>query len=459
MNDIILVLSDQHSKSLGQGIVETPFLEQLGEQAAVFEHAYCNSPLCVPSRSSFLTGRHPADLKIFDNDSSLAGNEPTLAHALGAVGYRTVLAGRMHFKGYDQWHGFDERLVGDITTQFWGTRRTDLGTYQGTLQAAGCQQQYGYGSSPVLEFDKAVTAAAIDVLETADEKPLFLVVGMYAPHFPYVCPEEYFYKYYDKLSLPDDIERPELPCYRHLRQETGPEAVRQMRAAYFGMIENLDRMTGMVWEAWQRRRERLQQNGIFIYTSDHGEQAGKRGIFGKKTLYEDAVRIPLYYYDGCHQGKIDTDVSLIDLTRTILDDAGAFLPLCSGQNLFDADHQPVKIQTIVETDKKPVFLEAVISRRYKLLSDGSQKHLYHLLDDPEEEHDLAADEVTGENQMTDLLAESLSDSGLISQCETAFTEALVKNKLLKQWGQIRQQPESWRFRIPEAAVKPPGQIK
>ena len=94
---------------------------RIAGEGLYFERCYCNAPLCVPSRMSFLSGKLPSDLNIFNNDTVLPADVPTIAHALGAAGYHTVLIGRMHFKGDEQKHGFDERLVGDITSQYWGT--------------------------------------------------------------------------------------------------------------------------------------------------------------------------------------------------------------------------------------------------------------------------------------------------------------------------------------------------
>ena len=122
MRDIILVLSDQHNgnvTSLNDETVFTPNLMKLSETSQIFENAYCNNPLCVPSRMSFLSGQNPFETGIFDNEVVLPSNIPTIASKFSEKGYRSVLVGRMHFKGNDQYHGFTERYVGDITTQWW----------------------------------------------------------------------------------------------------------------------------------------------------------------------------------------------------------------------------------------------------------------------------------------------------------------------------------------------------
>lgn len=151
MKDMVLIMSDQHGwdyTGFAEERIDTPGLKKIAEEGLLFERCYCNSPLCVPSRMSFLTGKLPSQLGIFNNDAALGGDVPTIAHEMGRLGYQTVLAGRMHFKGEDQKHGFDERYCGDITSQFWGTggkKRLDFGMYAGTTNRKNCLDAVGGG--------------------------------------------------------------------------------------------------------------------------------------------------------------------------------------------------------------------------------------------------------------------------------------------------------------------------
>ena len=114
MKDIMLIMSDQHGGAytgMEDDRVRTPALMRIAGEGLYFERCYCNAPLCVPSRMSFLSGKLPSDLNIFNNDTVLPADVPTIAHALGAAGYHTVLIGRMHFKGDEQKHGFDLSLI------------------------------------------------------------------------------------------------------------------------------------------------------------------------------------------------------------------------------------------------------------------------------------------------------------------------------------------------------------
>lgn len=441
--DILLILSDQHNGRFtglpGGGLARTPCLEQLSKSGTVFSRAYCNAPLCVPSRCSFLTGRLPHELGIFDNDALLPEDMPTIAHAMTAAGYETVLAGRMHFKGHDQHHGFARRLVGDITTQYWGVPRTDLGDFAGSLQASGCRKVAGYGPSPTQEYDDAVVRSALSVLQEPREKPLFLVVGLYAPHFPYVCGEQDFRACADSDESLDDAFEPCHPCYAPLVQPVEQDQLRTIRAAYRGMVLGLDRRIGELHRAFRARTA----DGIFVYTSDHGEQLGRRGLYGKKTLYEDSVRIPLLWEDGSGQGRvIDRPVSLLDLSRTLLDAAGARLPLGRGNNLFDGPAAPVEIETV--TDDASAFLKAVISDQGKLIHypDGD------VLCDPCTDASLPG---IPDRTLRDCLPSPEEEVVILARQRLR----LAGYPLLKAWGRRMQPRDTARFSLSRGCVTRP----
>ena len=116
--NILLIMSDEHDPAVtgcyGHPLAQTPNLDRLAAEGVLFENAYCNNPICVPSRMSFLTGRYASDVNVFDNGSPLASEIPTFAHYLEAAGYDTNLCGRMHMVGPDRLHGFGRRLFDDM---------------------------------------------------------------------------------------------------------------------------------------------------------------------------------------------------------------------------------------------------------------------------------------------------------------------------------------------------------
>ena len=299
--DILVFMSDQHTARLmscaGDQIVETPHMDALAADGTRFSACVTSSPLCVPARCSFMTGRLPSSTGVFGNQNIMPSEVATVAHSCGAAGYDTVLCGRMHFSGQDQRHGFSRRIMGDFTPCIQGrgtSKRADLGPYVGT-PAGDWAKLYGAGESPVLAYDRAVVAAAIEELQKPHDRPLLMVVGTYGPHHTFVAPPELFHKYYDRVDAPinpDDVAMHALDRRRICTDErVTPEAIRCLRAAYYGLIEHTDRLLGQVRTAWQQRSGQREQ--MFLYTSDHGEQAGNRGLWGKMSFFEDAVGIPL----------------------------------------------------------------------------------------------------------------------------------------------------------------------
>ena len=114
--NLLYIHSDQHSPHVtgcyGNNLVETPNLDRLAADGVVFDNAYCCSPICVPSRMSMLSGRHPFQNEVWTNEHGLDSRIPTFAHAMGAAGYQPELVGRMHSVGPDQLHGYAARFVG-----------------------------------------------------------------------------------------------------------------------------------------------------------------------------------------------------------------------------------------------------------------------------------------------------------------------------------------------------------
>ena len=117
--NVLYIMADQMAAPMlamynSSSPVKTPILDRLAKDGVVFESAYCNSPLCAPSRFTMVTGQLPHKIGGYDNASSLASDIPTYAHYLRREGYHTALAGKMHFIGADQLHGFEQRLTSDI---------------------------------------------------------------------------------------------------------------------------------------------------------------------------------------------------------------------------------------------------------------------------------------------------------------------------------------------------------
>ena len=403
---VVLMISDQHARSLmgcqGDPHIRSPHLDALAAGGVRCAAAYAPSPLCVPSRMAMLCGRMPMDNGVHHNSQTLASHVPTIAHSLAAAGYRAVLCGRMHFVGPDQRHGYHERLVGDHTRASTAQHEMPMGPFDGcTGQDGRCLDRSGAGRSTVMAYDDAVTVAACQrIAAHQGEAPLFLTVGYYGPHNPYVCDRERFTYYQGVLPRPDPDElawwqeqdHPAMRSWRESRHlgDLDPGQLHNARAAYYGACETIDAHLGRVVAT--ARQHFAAEELLLIYLSDHGDMAGERGLFWKSCMYEGSVGVPwLLRWDGHLQpGTITDPVSLLDLAPTL---AGLVeappLPHSTGRDLGPALAGAALppsdvISTISDHRCGP---SAMLRRgpwkliRYHNHPDGE---LYHLDQDPDE---------------------------------------------------------------------------
>lgn len=369
VKDILLFMSDQHSYRLqgyaGDSVIRTPMLDQLAMEGTVFDNAMTSCPLCVPARASMISGQLPSNNGVLFNFNGLSSDQATFLHSLTLSGYETVLCGRMHFVGPDQRHGYAKRIAGDRTPVFHnGVPNHGLPPESKVTGFDENSSLYyiGAGDSPVLAYDRYVVERALDYLAKDYEKPQFLTVGVYGPHFPYVAPKELYDYYYDKVSL-DDV-RPsewEHPALEGKMCETDPEVARAARAAYYGLVEVNDWHIRQVYEAFQQYLNRTGHEGIFIYVSDHGDMNGSRGYYGKQVFYDPSVHIPfLFAGAGIAKGqRIQSPVSLMDMGATVCELAGAKILPGDGRSL-------VPLLGGEKGDEERI----VISEQYTYCNDG-----------------------------------------------------------------------------------------
>ena len=417
--NILLVQADQLTATAlaayGNAVCHTPNIDRMAEEGVVFEQAYCNFPLCAPSRFSMMTGQLASRIGAFDNAAELPASIPTFAHYLRVLGYRTCLSGKMHFVGPDQLHGFEERLTSDIypTDFLWAADWTredhdDVADLRLVTCSGPC------AGSVQIDYDDAVAnRAALWLRDHAvdRERPFFLTVSFTHPHDPFVCTEPYW-RLYDGVEIDPprvaalDDSRHDAHSRRLLSQsglrgvEIGEESILNARRGYYGAISYLDARLGELLAVLQATK--CANDTVVIFTSDHGEMLGERGMWLKKNFFEPAMRIPFLFHAPFLFGarRVSEVVSLIDLLPTLLALAGGgaaaepvepldgidLIGLLTGGR--EPTERPLLGEILSEGTPAPLFL--VRRGRYKYVScpiDPPQ--LYDLENDPDELENLA----------------------------------------------------------------------
>lgn len=469
--NIVYILSDQHNFSVmgnaGDKYIRTPNLDSIYEKGTSLESCYCASPLCVPSRSAILSGLLPTKTGVYNNMQSLSTCKATFVNSLTVGGYETVLSGRMHFVGWDQRHGYEKRFVGDITPCFVGADN-EREIYGDFMRSSGQNttsiNKSGAGHSAVLDFDREVADSACNYLkERTDNRPLFMTVGFYGPHCPYIAPKELFDYYYENLpEIPfvDLTEKanmhPAIQKWYENRKldEITPEDVRRIRAAYYSLVEILDGYIGDILETIKNTIGL--ENTIIIYGSDHGDNIGDHGLFWKTNFYEGASKVPMVFLneDLFEAGKvIKANTSLLDLAPTIIDLAGTpQLPDYDGINLskyLKTDELLNEERPIISicSDIKGDMPSAMIRKgKYKLVCHAGYDdfQLFDLEKDPNEKTDLGCKEdyIDTINKLSKELF-AYWDS---EESKKQLADSKVHFQLMKSWFNIAKPEiiEEWR---------------
>jgi choline-sulfatase len=417
--NVLLLMADQLAASwlpaYGHGIVSSPNLDALAGAGAVFESAYCPSPLCAPARAALLTGRLPSRIGVFDNAAELKASEPTVMHRLRAAGYDTCLSGKMHFVGPDQLHGFEQRLTTDVYpadldwTPDWrvppSRRLPWYHTLESVLTPEAC------AASMQMDYDDEVAHRAVRKLRRLARepaRPFFLCVSFTNPHDPWELRPEYWDRY-DAAAIdlpavgPLPRERAD-PHSLRLRDMSGlddveldDDQVRRARHGYYAAISYLDDRVGDVLRALDETG--LREDTIVLFTADHGELLGERGLWYKMAFFEQSARVPLIAAGpGIEPRRIAEPVSLLDLAPTLLDLCGTAPAVgLDGRSLAPAlaGADPDPADVVVEYLAEGVTAPAVMLRRgrHKLIvCPGDPDQLYDLEADPRELADIAAAE-------------------------------------------------------------------
>jgi iduronate 2-sulfatase len=351
LNVLFIAVDDMNNDlgSFGHPLVKSPHIDRLARRAVRFENAYCQFPLCSPSRSSILTGLRPDTTKVFDLKYHFRQGLPdavTLPQLFKNHGYYTARVGKMYHYGNPGQigtSGLDDPASWQEVYNPAGRDKTAL-----ELDVIRYSGKPGSGLGSAMAFlndkqgrdeehtDGKVALQAIELLEKHRAEPFFLGVGFYRPHCPWITPAGYFERYamadIQLPGIPADIQKT-VPA--HALSSTKPwpylglteEQARECKLAYYASITFVDAQIGLVLDALDRLG--LSENTAIVFWSDHGYHLGEHGLWFKQSCFEESTKVPLLIATpgAAMAGKpCRRNVELVDVYPTLADLAGITPP-------------------------------------------------------------------------------------------------------------------------------------
>jgi len=400
-------------------VVKSPNIDKLAAQGTRFDRAYCQFPLCSPSRSSTLTGLRPDTTKVFNLKYHFRTGIPdvvTLPQLFINNGYYAARVGKIYHYGNP----------GDIGT----SGLDDPPSWQEFVNPAGIDRttlepdllnytpKRGLGSAMAFLSDKEgkdedhtdgkVATEAIKLLEQNKDKPFFLAVGFYKPHTPYIAPKKYFDLYsQDQITLPEiapDFEENALvPAISSTKPwpyfGLTPEQAKEIKLSYYATISFVDAQIGRVLDALDKLG--LRENTVVVFWSDHGYHLGEHGLWMKQSCYEESARVPLIISapgqkaPGKGSKRI---VELVDLYPTLAELTGLTPPKnLEGESLNPLLNDPEtewKHAAFTQVQRGEFPGHSIRTERWRYTEwDGGTKgtELYDHAKDPQELTNLAND--------------------------------------------------------------------
>jgi choline-sulfatase len=418
-NVLILIGDDHRAGTLGidgDPRKATPHLDALARRGVRFTHAFCNSPVCTPSRQSFITGRLPHAVGVTLLATPLPESARTLGDVLSVSGYATAAIGKMHFNS-DAHHGFTTRIDVQDWQRFLKTHPPEGGDHRRPWKPfvepaadwlnASCRSSGLPAASMESTFfaDQAVAA-----LKSHRPEPFGMVVSFYDPHSPFRFPREWEGRYRPEQFQPPAVSDSDLRNRPIVFRGLTDRDAQGIHAAYYSSLSFLDAQLGRVLDALNASGEA--DNTIVVYLGDNGYMLGEHARFEKHCFYEPAVRVPLIVSWPGHlpeNRQVDALVELIDLFPSLLD----LLELTPRTRLHGKSLVPLMRNAPGASVRSVVFSEyleneeaMVRSERYKLIvgtgrrrrqdgyvttnaTPGPYERLYDLQADPGETIDLA----------------------------------------------------------------------
>ncbi len=418
--NILFIMADQLAAQFlpayGHKLVKTPNLDRLAKSGVVFENAYSSSPLCAPARATIMNGLLPSRTGVYDNAAEFPSAIPTWAHYLRMQGYKTCLSGKMHFVGPDQLHGLEERLTTDIYpadfgwTPDWRLKQERIDWWYHNMTSV---LQPGIAEiTNQLEFDDEVAFLAVrkiyDYARYEPGKPFCLMASFTHPHDPYAARAKYWNLYRDEdIDLPraPAMERDKLDAHSQrlydvsaMQDYTVTEAdIRAARHGYYANISYIDDLAGQLLAALEATGQL--DNTIVVFTSDHGDFLGERGLWYKMSYLEPSAHIPMIVSAPKHFSprRVKEPVSLTDILPTLADIAGGKLArTVDGRSLYplltgatENSNATAWGEYLAEGTVAPMYMLRRGPWKY-IHCPTDPDQLFNLVDDPDELNNLAA---------------------------------------------------------------------
>ena len=410
--NLLIVMSDEHDPRWmgcsGSRLLVTPNLDRLAARGTRFTAAYTTCPICVPARAAFAVGKYIHQIGYWDNADPYEGSIPSWHHRLRAKGHRVVSVGKLHFRSSDDDNGFSEEIVPMNVFE----RKGDLyGLLRGDDMPARADGKKlaalsGPGESEYTWYDREIASRAqIWLHEEArkhTERPWVLFVSFVAPHFPLTAPPHWYYRYpFERVPMPKLYREKNLHPYVHDQAgNTGYDehfkdeaAVKRARAGYFGLVSSLDENIGHLLDSLEECG--FSGNTRVLYTSDHGDNLGARGMWGKQVLYEEAVKVPLILAGPDIPAAVRCEpVSHVDVYPTVMECVGESAPEASGVSLFSkADANRVVLSEYhASSSRSGEYMIRHGKWKYVyFVHYPNRPQLFDLESDPEELRDLGTD--------------------------------------------------------------------
>jgi len=418
--DILLIMTDQFNPRCmgcaGDPVIKTPHLDRLAREGTLFENCYTNSPVCMPARISLVTGQYPHEHGWWMNFvDRFPADRITLFDDLDRAGYFTAKTGKFHYFTNTDLEDFRDQadyyrtlglkwadeLPGWYASPFHVSAYSDHLIRRGLLDihlddalARFLAGQSVPKPSPLTvedHLDSFVAQRSMDFLKSAPkDRPYFHFVSFPGPHTPVDAVGPYA-EMYDPANIPMP---PNIPAVaREGNNRFAEKEVRKIRALYYGKISLIDDRIGRILETLEERG--TLDSTLIIFTADHGDMMGAHGRFGKVVFYEESARIPLLArWPGQIRPGLRTPVltTLHDVYATVVDAAGgqmaetahgkSWLPVCRGET--DTLHEAVFSEVGPGNSQNTM----VRAGEYKYWTRGGRETLFHLADDPYEQHNL-----------------------------------------------------------------------